>query len=111
MSDFKDLQKRAYEIRKMYNKLNMEHGHQAWDGKAYAMGLVGDTGDLLKLVMAKENLRNLRGVDDVDAALQHELADCLWSLCVIASNYNLDLEAAFFKTMDELEARISGGQE
>jgi len=111
MSNIQDLQKRAHEIRQKYNQLNAEHGHEAWDSKAYAMGFVGDVGDLLKLVMAKENLRTLKGVDNVDAKLAHELGDCLWALFVIAASYDIDLEAAFLKTMDELDVRIAGGQE
>ncbi len=111
MSDFQDLHKRALEVREKYNQLNVDHGHEPWDGKAFAMGFVGDTGDLLKLVMAKSNLRNLSGVDDVDAKLGHELADCLWSLMVLAGYYNIDLEQEFLKTMDDLDTRIAGGQE
>lgn len=110
MSDLKDLQKRALDVRQKYNQLNEEHGHEKWDGKAFAMGFVGDVGDLLKLVMAKSNLRDAKG-GDVDAKLQHELGDCLWSLFVLAGYYEIDLEAVFLKTMDELDARIAGGQE
>jgi hypothetical protein len=38
---------------------------------------VGDVGDLMKLVMAKEGAREIQ---DVDEKLQHELAACLWSV-------------------------------
>lgn len=110
MSDIKDLQKRAMEVRLKYNKLNQEHGHEVWDGKAFAMGFVGDVGDLLKLVMAKSNLRDAKG-GDVDEKLKHELADCLWSLFVLANYYDIDLEEAFLKTMKQLNERIAGGVE
>ena len=110
MSDLATLQSRAQEIRDKYNQLNADHGHEAWDGRAYAMGFVGDVGDLLKLVMAKANLRDSKK-GDVDVALEHELADCLWSLCVLANYYKIDLEKSFLKTMDELDARIAGGVE
>lgn len=108
MSDIKDLQARAYAIRTKYNALNKKHGHHAWTGKDYAMGFVGDVGDLAKLVMAKENMRT---IDNADAKLKHELGDCLWSLMVIAEHYNIDLAKAFLNTMGELEARIGRGQE
>lgn len=110
MSDFNDLQERALEVRQKYNELNNKHGHDKWDGKAFAMGFVGDVGDLLKLIMAKSNLRDIKG-GEVDAKLQHELADCLWSLFVLAAYYGVDLEASFLKTMDELDARVARGQE
>ena len=103
MSDLQQLQQRAEEIRQKYTELNSKTGHDAWGAKEYAMGFAGDLGDLLKLVMAKENLRH---IDDVDAKLAHELGDCLWALLVIAGRYNIDLEKAFLKTMNELDERI-----
>lgn len=104
MSDITELQKRALEIARRYDDLNRQSGRQSWGGKEYAMGFVGDVGDLLKLVMAKEGLRDK---DNVDAKLAHELADCLWSVLVIADYYKVDIDAAFAKTMGELTARLS----
>jgi NTP pyrophosphatase (non-canonical NTP hydrolase) len=66
-------------------------------------GFVGDVGDLSKLVMAKANLRH---ISDVDAKIAHELADCLWSVLVIADRLDVDLEDAFSKTMAELDGRL-----
>jgi NTP pyrophosphatase (non-canonical NTP hydrolase) len=104
MSDITELQKRALEIRQRYDELNDKSGNNKWGGKEYAMGFVGDVGDLLKLVMAKEGLRRK---DDVDAKLEHELSDCLWSVLVIADHYKIDVEAAFARTMDALKVRLS----
>jgi len=46
--------------------------------------------------------------------LAHELADCLWSVMTLARLYDVDLEASFLATMDELErgieARLEAGQ-
>lgn len=100
-----ELQKRAMEIRQKYSELNAKDGHDKWQGKDFMMGFVGDVGDLNKLVMAKENMRS---VEDADKKLEHELGDCLWSLLVLAENYNIDIEKAFQKTMDELDTRIAG---
>ena len=98
------LQKRAQDIRTKYDALNAKDGHTKWDGVDYTAGFVGDVGDLMKLVMAKDGKR--RG-EDIDAKLRHELGDCLWSLLVIANHYDIDLEAAFHRTMDELESRLA----
>lgn len=106
MSDLNDLQHSALEIAAKYDALNQKAGRKNWGAKEYAMGFVGDVGDLTKLVMAKEGLRHK---DDVDAKLAHELSDCLWSVLVLAKQYDIDLEKAFLKTMDELKARIDGG--
>lgn len=103
MSSIEDLMKRAEEIRAKYEELNALNGKEAWRIRDYAMGFVGDVGDLQKLVMAKENLRD---IDDVDAKLGHELADCLWSIFVIANYYGIDLSREFAGTMDTIEKRI-----
>jgi NTP pyrophosphatase (non-canonical NTP hydrolase) len=105
MSELKDLQKQAMAIRQKYAELNKKDGHDAWAGKDYAMGFAGDFGDLMKLVMAKENMRY---IDDVDAKLKHELADCLWSILVLAEHYQVDLDTEFQNTMKELDTRIAG---
>jgi NTP pyrophosphatase (non-canonical NTP hydrolase) len=60
-------------------------------------------GDLAKLVMAKEGLRE---ASDVDQRLAHELADCLWSILVLADLYGVDLERAFVRTTDEIAASL-----
>lgn len=104
MSNLAELQQRAQLVRQKYDELNATDGHKKWDGTDYTAGFVGDVGDLVKLVMAKEGKR--RG-DDVDARLKHELGDCLWSLLVIANHYDVNLEDAFNGTMDELEERLT----
>ncbi|MFF8422565.1 MazG nucleotide pyrophosphohydrolase domain-containing protein [Streptomyces sp. NPDC015680] len=40
-------------------------------------------------------------------ALEHELADCLWSVLILARRFDVDLETAFRRTMTELEAAIN----
>ena len=104
MTSVKDLQTRAVEIRQKYTEKNARDGHKTWGGLEYAAGFTGDVGDLLKLVMAKENLRH---ADDIDAKLAHELSDCLWAVLVLADHYGVDLEKEFPKAMDELERRIT----
>lgn len=68
------------------------------------LGFVGDVGDLAKLVMAAEGTRAMPGGK---AALEHELADCLWSVLILAQRYEVDLESVFTRTMGELEQIIS----
>lgn len=104
MNTLEDLMKRAEEIRAKYEELNAKNGKEAWRIRDYAMGFAGDFGDLQKLVMAKENLRD---IDDVDTKLGHELADCLWSILVLANYYGIDLGNEFEKTMKTIEKRIA----
>jgi NTP pyrophosphatase (non-canonical NTP hydrolase) len=101
--DFKDIQKRGLEIREAYNKLNDKDGHKQWGSPEYAQGLVGDVGDLVKLIMAKNNFRYR---DNVDQKLAHELSDCLWAIIVLSKEFDIDLETEFLHTMNDLEEKI-----
>ena len=49
----------------------------------------------------------VRDIPDARRKLEHELADCLWSILVLADVYDVDLERAFRRTMDELEQHIA----
>jgi NTP pyrophosphatase (non-canonical NTP hydrolase) len=98
--EFQTLIKRAIEIRKLYAELERRRHQRAWTDEELALGFVGD---VVKLVQAKNGVRN---IPDVDEKLAHELADCLWSVIVLADAYGVDLERAFTQTMDDLEKNI-----
>jgi NTP pyrophosphatase (non-canonical NTP hydrolase) len=101
---FADMRERALGVRALYAEHERATYGREWSGEELALGFVGDVGDLVKLVQAKEGVR---AIDDVDALLAHELADCLWSVIVLADRYAVDLEGAFARTMDELESRLA----
>lgn len=101
-----ELQSSAVEIRDKYDELNRQKRGITWNEQQLMAGFVGDVGDLSKIIMAKHGLRDM---DDVDQKLAHELSDCLWSILVLASRYDIDLSAEFQKTMRELSARIDTG--
>ena len=101
--DFKLLINEALKIKAAYEIKNQSAGHKPWAAAEYMQGFVGDVGDLSKLVMAKNNFRHK---EDVDTKIAHELADCLWSIIVLADQLNVDLENEFLKTMNELDIRI-----
>ncbi len=102
--EFKDLAKRAKDIKDAYAVLNRIEGARKWGVEEYTQGFVGDVGDLVKLVMAKKGFRFYD--ENIDQKLAHELADCLWAVMVIASELDVDLETEFVKTMDFLEQKI-----
>jgi len=91
------------QIRKSYAQLEQQRYGRSWSREEVALGFVGDVGDLVKLVMAQSGVR---AIADSRAKLAHELADCLWSVCVLAELYQIDLERAFLDTMVELERNI-----
>jgi len=102
--EFKQLIQRAMEIRRQYEEQEKQQFGSAWTNEEIALGFVGDVGDLAKLVVAENGKRN---IPDSKKKLEHELADCLWSVIVLADKHNLDLESAFTQTMDQLEAHLT----
>ncbi|MFD5895194.1 MazG nucleotide pyrophosphohydrolase domain-containing protein [Streptomyces sp. NPDC060366] len=84
------------------HELNRHARGRVWTREEFMLGFVGDVGDLAKLVMAEEGARPGGG----RAALEHELADCLWSVLILAHRYGVDLDHAFRRTMDELDTSI-----
>jgi NTP pyrophosphatase (non-canonical NTP hydrolase) len=102
---FNDLIQRAMQIRAQYAALETARHGRAWTDEEIALGFVGDVGDLAKLVIARNGVRD---IPDTDAKLAHELADCLWSVMVLSQLYGIDMEGAFLQTMDELEGYIKG---
>ncbi len=102
-SDIYRMQQRAEEIAARYAKLNAAQGHQEWGPREYTEGLVGDIGMLMKLVMAKSGLRDIK---EIDKKLRHEIGDSIWSLLVLCKRLNIDPAEAFAVTMDEIEERF-----
>ncbi|WP_107655440.1 MazG nucleotide pyrophosphohydrolase domain-containing protein [Nocardia suismassiliense] len=102
--DISELQARAVAIHDLYDALNLAERGRTWTREDFMLGFVGDVGDLAKLVMAAEGTRSMPGGR---AALEHELADCLWSVLILARRYEVDLATVFTKTMGELEEIIS----
>ena len=99
-----DMQKRALEVAEKYNTANQAAGREIWDASAYMAGFVGDVGDLSKLIMASANYRQL---DDTDTKIAHELSDCLWSVLILAHEFNIELEQSFDRTMKEIEGKLT----
>jgi NTP pyrophosphatase (non-canonical NTP hydrolase) len=92
------------QVAELYDELNLAQRGRVWTRAETMMGFVGDVGDLAKLVMAAEGARSDLGSRD---ELEHELSDCLWAVLVLARRYEVDLAAAFDRSMDELEARLT----
>ena len=93
--------RRALDVRERYRAFEERTYGRPWGVQDLTLGLVGD---LVKLVQAHEGIRV---VEDSRSALEHELADVLWSLLVIADRCGVDLEAAFTRTMDELDDALA----
>jgi hypothetical protein len=99
----KELAQRANEIKGLYSQMEMKKFGKVWTDAQVMQGFVVDVGDLMKLVMVKEGIRE---IENVDEKISHELADCLFSVFVLAQRFGVDIEKEFIKTMHDLEGRL-----
>lgn len=95
-------------VRQRFAQMEQRRYGRTWTPEEIALGLVGDVGDLAKLVQGKAGVR---AIDDLDAKLAHELADCLWAILTLADGYGVDMAAAFTSTMDELRGWLDRADE
>ena len=103
--EFQSIIDRAMAIRQQYEVKEKQLYDSAWTSEEIALGFVGDVGDLAKLILAENGKRNIANSKE---KLEHELADCLWSVIVLAHQYRVDLESSFVNTMNELEKHLAG---
>ena len=101
--DFQQVIARAMEIRKLYEAQETQLYGSPWTSEEIALGFVGDVGDLAKLVIAENGKRT---IPDSKEKLGHELADCLWSILVLANSHDVDIEKSFIQTMNQLEKHL-----
>ena len=104
--EFQTIFNRAIEIRKQYEAKEKQLYGSTWTNEEIALGFVGDVGDLAKLIIAENGKRN---IPNSKAKLEHELADCLWSVIVLAHLHGVNLEETFTSTMNHLEIHLSEG--
>ena len=100
------MQERARRVRSSYAEQETARYGRPWTTEEIMLGFLGDVGDLAKLVQGKAGVRPR---EDLNDALAHELADCLWCVMTLADSYGVDLESAFVQTMEELEQHLQGG--
>ncbi len=101
--DLTELTARSMELRQRFAEHQHRSGSREWTRVEVMQGFVGDVGDLMKLVMAKEGSRS---VPDVDSRLGHELADCLWSILVLAKLYGVEIEQEMIRMMAEVTQKL-----
>ncbi|MFG3343295.1 MazG nucleotide pyrophosphohydrolase domain-containing protein [Glycomyces sp. NPDC048151] len=102
--DITEATAKANRLSDLFDELNEANGQKAWTGLDIALGFVGDVGDLVRQVQVAENVRTYPGGRE---ALEHELADCLWSVLMLADRYGVDLAAAYANTMAQMETRLA----
>lgn len=104
--EFSEIVKKTKEIQGEYDTLNRELNQREWGTREYVEALVGDVGDLTKLVMMQNSLRPNKH-NDLKQKIRHEICDCLWSIILIADKEGVVLEDEYMKQMDQLKQRIT----
>ncbi|HVU17169.1 MAG TPA: hypothetical protein VHD32_09590 [Candidatus Didemnitutus sp.] len=102
--DLRTLQARSADLGREFAATARRTGRKPWTREEIAQGFVVDVGDLMRLVMAKAGRREVK---DVDRKLGHELADCLWSILVLADAYGVDLEKEFDRMVAEVGRKLA----
>lgn len=95
---------RIKKIKQAYNVLNRVEGYKTWGANEYFQAFQGDVGDLAKLILARRGYAF--GQKDIDTKLARELADCLWSILVLADELDVDIAHELQKTLSRLEDKI-----
>lgn len=90
--------------RKLLEKFEKKSTGKTWGIEELLVGLVTDVGDLARLILAKEGFRADRG--NIDKALRHELADCLWAIIVLSEKYNINLSSALIELSEDIKKKL-----
>lgn len=95
----------ARQIKTRNVALQLRTSERPWSIGETMLGFTTDVGDLARLVMEAEKLRPES--DDLHERIEHELADCLWSVLTLADELGVDLEEAFHKLARTISTRAS----
>jgi NTP pyrophosphatase (non-canonical NTP hydrolase) len=93
----------ALAVRRQFSEMENKTYGKTWTRADLLRGFVADVGALAKLTMAADGLREIPNYQE---KLGHELADCLWSIIVLADEYNIDLENEFESLISSLSNKL-----
>ena len=102
--EFEVLIRRAIELHTLYAQVEETTNNRDLTNEEVALDFVGDVWDLAKLILGYNGARE---TTEAEQKLAGQLAECLWSVIVLARLNNIDLEQAFIQTMDEWEQQLS----
>ncbi|PJE57839.1 MAG: hypothetical protein COU81_03920 [Candidatus Portnoybacteria bacterium CG10_big_fil_rev_8_21_14_0_10_36_7] len=99
--EVEDLSKLARDIKIAYDELHREEDKEVWRAKDYAQGFIGDVGDLNKWILNYSK----KPTKELHKKICHELADCMWSILVIAHELNINMEREFLINLEYLKQK------
>lgn len=96
----------ALAVRALYEQIEQRILQRTWTLPELAVGFTNDAAYVGRLVLAAEHTWDIDG--DVDAELEHKLAECLWWLFVLADKLDVDLPTAYAETMQKIGGGLRG---
>ncbi|WP_221029402.1 hypothetical protein [Actomonas aquatica] len=101
----------ARRLRRQFDESARREDRAPWSRLELAQGFAADVGELQKLCMIVDGRRQgAAGSPSTtadDSPLAHELADCLWSVLVLADEYGVDLTSAYPRMIAAAEAKLT----
>lgn len=96
---------RALEVRALYEILEQRFNGKVWSLHELMLGFSHDVGTVGRLILAHDGTWDIDG--DVDAQLQHKLAESLWWIFVVAERLDIDMSEAYSATMDRIHTGLA----
>ena len=106
--EFSKVAEEAIRIKKLLTEYEEKKFGRKYTSVEVYLSLISDVGDLSRLILAKNGVRN---VPNLTKKIDHEFSDLLWAVLVLANEYEVDIEEAFFRNMRKLEEEIKNDLE
>ena len=94
----------ALEVRALYERLEEHLNGRTWSTHELMLGFSNDVGRVGRLLLAHDGTWDVDG--DVNAELKHKLSESLWWIFVLAERLDIDLDAAYADTMQEIRSNL-----
>lgn len=95
----------AREVRDLYEVLEQRINGEVWSTHELMLGFTNDVGTVGRLILARDGTWDIDG--DVDAQLQHKLAESLWWVIVLADRLGIDIGIAYESTMHAIRQELT----
>jgi hypothetical protein len=100
---------RALAVRALYEVLEERFNGKTWSMHELMIGFSSDVGYIGRLLLAHDGTWPIDA--DVEAELEHKLAESMWWLFVLADKLDIDLDDAFAATMTTMHESLTASIE
>lgn len=101
-----ELIKLGNQIDEAYIQSGKDKGYGERTPLVYTGFLMTDLGELVEQIMAKEKFRDGQNIQE---KIEHELADCLWAILMLAKHLDVDIDKAYREMILTVQKRQALG--